>query len=49
MVVLSLSSCESKETEKKEVKSKTENYMGTIHLTKDEFLKKVVNYETNSK
>lgn len=47
MVVLSLSSCQSKETEKKEVKSKTENYMGTIHLTKDEFLKKVVNYETN--
>lgn len=23
--------------------------MGTIHLTKEEFLKKVVNYETNSK
>ena len=34
----------------KENNNKTEkNKMGTIHLTKEEFLKKVVNYETNSK
>lgn len=34
--------------ETKEVKTtKNENNMGTIHLTKDEFLKKVFNYETN--
>ncbi|MCE5173813.1 MAG: thioredoxin [Bacteroidales bacterium] len=26
---------------------KTKNKMGTIHLTKEEFLKKVANYETN--
>jgi thioredoxin len=28
--------------------TKKANTMGAIHLTKDEFLKKVVNYETNS-
>ena len=39
------------QTETKKVENnKTETKkMGTIHLTKEEFLKKVVNYETNSK
>lgn len=50
MAILSFSSCQSKEAEsqnKKEIKTKIDNKMGTIHLTKDEFLKKVANYETN--
>jgi len=47
MVAVSLTSCQSKETEKNnEVKTIKEKTMGTIHLTKEEFLKKVVNYET---
>jgi len=50
MAILSFSSCQSKEAEsknKKEITAKIDNKMGTIHLTKDEFLKKVANYETN--
>jgi thioredoxin len=50
MAILSFSSCQSKEAEsknKKEITTKIDNKMGTIHLTKDEFLKKVANYETN--
>ncbi len=48
MIAVSLTSCQSKETEKNnEVKTIKEKTMGTIHLTKEEFLKKVVNYETS--
>lgn len=46
--VITISCSYAQNEEKKEVKTtKTENNMGTIHLTKDEFLKKVFNYETN--
>ena len=37
------------ETNKVENNKTETKKMGTIHLTKEEFLKKVVNYETNSK
>lgn len=48
--LLSFTSCQSKEPAKQnEVKPNTEKKMGTIHLTKEEFLKKVVNYETSPK
>lgn len=50
--MVAFSSCQSKEAEKKENKEVTtinEKKMGTIHLTKEEFLKKVVNYEANPK
>lgn len=41
-------SCNGQGTTKKiENKPKTENKMKTIHLTKEEFLKKVANYEAN--
>lgn len=52
MTMVAFSSCQSKETEKKENSEVTtikEKKMGTIHLTKEEFLKKVVNYEENPK
>ena len=39
----------SKTSDKENNNIKTEKKMGAIHLTKEEFLKKVVNYETNSK
>ena len=48
MTMVAFSSCQSKEAEKKENNEVTtikEKKMGTIHLTKEEFLKKVVNYE----
>lgn len=46
VITVSCSYAQNEET--KEVKTtKNENNMGTIHLTKDEFLKKVFNYETN--
>ena len=50
MAILSFASCQSKEAEnqnKKEMATINGKTMGTIHLTKEEFLKKVVNYETN--
>lgn len=45
MVVFSWS-CQGKQDDSKN-KNKIENKMNTIALTKDEFLKRVVNYETN--
>lgn len=54
MAVVSLSACatdsKSKEQNKEQIKTettKTEHKMGTIHLTKAEFLKKVVDFENN--
>ena len=54
MAVVSLSACategKSKEQNKEQTKTettKTEHKMGTIHLTKAEFLKKVVDFENN--
>lgn len=53
-MVFAISGCNAKTPEhntenvnKGEITKKA-NTMGAIHLTKDEFLKKVVNYETNS-
>ena len=44
-----ITSCkaENREDDKEDSKTKTENKMATIHLTKADFLKKVVNYEEN--
>jgi len=39
--------CSAQSAGKDKETTKTENKMGTIHLTKEEFLKKVANYETN--
>lgn len=53
LVAGTLSSCTPKETKTNEVQTtetnnlKTENKMNTIHLTKAEFLAKVMNYEQN--
>jgi len=52
MVVLVFPACNSEAKEKNkntqtENQLKTTNKMGTIHLTKEDFLKRVVNYETN--
>jgi len=48
--MFAFSGCNAKTPEKNEKKVeeiKKEKIMGTIHLTKEEFLKKVVNYEAN--
>lgn len=53
--IFAISGCNAKTPEgsngnaKKEEVTKNVKTMGAIHLTKDEFLKKVVNYETNTK
>ena len=49
MAVVSLSACatDSKSKEQNKEQTKTEHKMGTIHLTKAEFLKKVVDFENN--
>lgn len=55
MAAFSLTACSAKGTDKGGDSNENINKlnsiktMGTIHLTKDEFLKKVVNYETNPK
>jgi thioredoxin len=45
--VLLLTACAQNKTEAKKGEVATEKKAGTVHLTKAEFLKKVVNYETN--
>ena len=45
--VLLLTACAQNKTEAKKAEVATEKKAGTIHLTKAEFLTKVVNYETN--
>ena len=45
--IMLLTACAQNKTEAKKPESATEKKVGTIHLTKAEFLKKVVNYETN--
>lgn len=48
MAGLIFTSCNGQQTNKQsDNKLKTENKMKTIHLTKEEFLKKVANYEAN--
>lgn len=51
--VFALSGCAAKGSEQSKSETKIENKtikkMGAIHLTKEEFLKKVVNYEANPK
>ncbi|MDP4276623.1 MAG: thioredoxin [Bacteroidota bacterium] len=53
LAILFLPACSAKGPEKELVKNpeqiKTTSKMGTIHLTKEAFLEKVVNYETNPK
>lgn len=53
MALFVLTSCQAKQPDASNAKTSTKNTtnstkkMGTIHLTKTEFLEKVVNYETN--
>jgi thioredoxin len=49
LTIIAFTACAGKTTnnEQKETKSKEEKKMGTIHLTKAEFLTKVANYEEN--
>jgi len=56
LAVFTLSGCAAKGSEQNKSETKIENQsnknikkMGAIHLTKEEFLKKVANYETNPK
>lgn len=53
LTAFSFTGCNAKSAEKDTIQAKEQttktNKMGTIHLTKEEFLKKVVNYEENSK
>lgn len=56
LAVFTLSGCAAKGSEQNKSETKIENKsnknikkMGAIHLTKEEFLKKVANYETNPK
>lgn len=49
LVLLTLfASCKKEDNKESQDKLKTENKMSTIHLTKEMFLTKVVNYEENS-
>jgi len=53
LTAFAFAGCNAKSAEKDTIQAKEQttktNKMGTIHLTKEEFLKKVVNYEENSK
>lgn len=53
LTAFAFTGCNAKSAEKDTIQAKEQttktNKMGTIHLTKEEFLKKVVNYEENSK
>ena len=46
-VALTTFSCNGQAKETEQETTKQQKTMGTIHLTKEEFLKKVVNYEAN--
>ena len=46
LAAIGITACNAQST-KQDSKTKTQDKMKTIHLTKDEFLKKVANYEAN--